>query len=289
MIYTVKELSLDGNPQFETAEVVTALETGKIIYLPELFFALKEEEKVLLSPQTLIQGSKNISYDPKNKRLKGVHLQNAQQVPLSQMMSRFFEFAQNLLHTLMLHYQNNLQPGKTSYRPIEIEGRKTSLKKDDTRLHIDAFASMPNQGKRILRVFSNINLEGKARFWHLGEPFQTVLNKFSSHLHKPFPGIRTILAKTGITKSYRTLYDHYMLLLHDNMKLNGTYQSTVPKKEFHFPAGSTWIVLTDSVSHAALSGQYLLEQTFYLPASSMRHPELSPLSMLEKHFGRKLI
>src|SRR2546429_2712052 len=36
-----------------------------------------------------------------------------------------------------------------------------------------------------------------------------------------------------------------------------------------FPVGSTWMAFTDQVSHAAMAGQHLLEQTFYLPLTSM--------------------
>jgi hypothetical protein len=42
------------------------------------------------------------------------------------------------------------------------------------------------------------------------------------------------------------------------------------------------------VSHAALSGQHVLEQTFYIPVSSMLDPTQSPLHTLEKLSGRRL-
>lgn len=57
-----------------------------------------------------------------------------------------------------------------------------------------------------------------------------------------------------------------MLKLHDRMKADQRYQQTVLQTAFDFPAGLTWLVFTDQVSHAAMAGQYQLEQTF--PASS---------------------
>ena len=57
-----------------------------------------------------------------------------------------------------------------------------------------------------------------------------------------------------ITKDYRSLYDHYMMYMHDMMKADKEYQKTVSQHEIHFPPGSTWIVDTDQASHAALSG-----------------------------------
>ena len=46
---------------------------------------------------------------------------------------------------------------RTSYRPQPAVGRDVSWRKDDSRLHVDAFPSRPNRGERILRVFSNVN------------------------------------------------------------------------------------------------------------------------------------
>jgi hypothetical protein len=41
--------------------------------------------------------------------------------------------------------------------------------------------------------------------------------------------------------------------------------------------------------HAALGGQHLLEQTFHLPVAAMRHPERSPLRILERLYQRPLV
>ena len=56
-----------------------------------------------------------------------------------------------------------------------------------------------------------------------------------------------------------------------------------------FPAGSTWIAFTDGVSHAAMAGQYQLEQTFLLPVEAMQKPERSPLRILERIKKRALV
>lgn len=87
----------------------------------------------------------------------------------------------------------------------------------------------------------------------------------------------------------RSAYDHYQLQLHDRMKLDDHYQQTVSKNTINFQAQSTWIVFTDHVSHAALSGQFLLEQTFYLPVAAMRNPEHSPLRCWERNKMKELV
>ena len=59
----------------------------------------------------------------------------------------------------------------TSYRPFEVDQRKLSWRRDDTRLHVDAFPSNPIGEKRILRIFRNINPDGQPRHWRVGEDF----------------------------------------------------------------------------------------------------------------------
>ncbi len=272
----------------EQKAALEAIEEGEVIYLPQLSFQLKPAEQSLLTPTILKKQFKNVSFNPNNRSLKGVvHPEVVSQV--RSMMERFFQDSRHLIEQLFAPYKDRLEIGRTSYRPIEVIDRKTSLLKDDTRLHVDAFPATPNHGKRIIRVFSNINPHQKPRVWHVGEPFEKVALAFLPILSKPCFGSRILLVWAKMTKSYRTLYDHYMLQLHDAMKKSDVYQKTVPKTAFDFPAGSTWIVMTDAVSHAALSGQYLLEQTFYLPVEAMVCPQKSPLRILEKNLRKKLI
>ena len=81
---------------------------------------------------------------------------------------------------------------------------------------------------------------------------------------------------------------HIMLQMHDRAKLDDDYQQNADKITFAFAPGSTWIVFSDRVLHAALSGQYLLEQTFNLPVSIMQDESRSPLRILEELYQRKL-
>jgi hypothetical protein len=91
-----------------------------------------------------------------------------------------------------------------------------------------------------------------------------------------------------MTKDVRSPYDHYMLQLHDRMKADGDYQSQAGHLTHSFPAGSTWMVFTDQVPHAALSGIHQLEQTFYVPVSCLRDEASAPLRVLEGLMGRTL-
>jgi hypothetical protein len=205
------------------------------------------------------------------------------------MLRRFSRDCAVLLHAMLPGYTGALRPRLTSFRPLKIEGRDISDRKNDTRLHVDAFASRPNQGERILRVFCNVNSRAEPRTWLLGEPFEPYARQLLPHVRSPLPLETTVLHRLGITKQRRTRYDHCMLQLHDLGKLNETYQRNAPRERVDFPAGSTWICFTDQVLHAAIAGQYALEQTFLMPAAAMRHPERSPLRTLERLTGHALV
>lgn len=271
-------------------QAINCLENGQILYFPHLAFSLTPEELVFLSPDIADPHAKNIGYQPEHRKLWGVqHLSDEQRLQLKAMLDRFSRYALSLIQELLPRYTQQLIMARTSYRPVEISGRKTSYRKDDKRLHVDAFPSAPNQGKRILRVFCNINPNGEDRVWRTGEPFEKVAAKFIPGIKKPIPGLSTLLRLLRITKSYRTPYDHYMLEMHNRMKADENYQREALQEVVRFPPGSTWIVQTDDVSHAAMQGQYLLEQTFYLPVKAMKDESLSPLRVLERLLHRKLV
>ena len=80
-----------------------------------------------------------------------------------------------------------------------------------------------------------------------------------------------------------------MLALHDAMKSTPEYQRQGVQQEIDFAAGSTWICFSDQTPHAAMRGQYLLEQTFLLPVNAMSHPQLSPLRVLETLLQKPLV
>lgn len=255
-----------------------SLEQGQVVFLPQGGFQLKPEEKILLNEKVLAPKQKNISYDPRYQSINHFNKDFEPQKKIAHdMLERFAFFAKNLITTMYPSFAKGLEMGRTSYRPAEVEGRVTSLLKDDTRLHVDAFLTTPVHGKRILRVFSNINPQQKSRVWHIGEPFEDVLQRFRHQLPLYSPWKAALLSTFKLTKSKRSHYDHLMLALHDQMKKDDHYQQTVPKTEVRFPANSTWMVFTDQVSHAALSGQFLLEQSFYLPVDCQLYPERSPL------------
>lgn len=270
-------------------ETVDALERGEILYFPRLAFEFSPDERPLLAPATSDGKSKNVVYDTRNDSLHGTALTGAVGEALHAMMRRYCESTTRLVRTMLPEYAADLEVARTSFRPVRVEGRPSSYKKDDTRLHVDAFSSSPNQGRRILRVFSNVNPEGEPRRWEVGEPFEVFAPKFVDRITVPSALSGALLEHLRVTRGRRTAYDHVMLQLHDRAKADMSYQKASPKTAVAFPPGTTWIVFTDRVMHAALGGQHLLEQTFHLPVAAMRHPERSPLRILEGLYRRPLV
>ncbi len=270
------------------AKAADALETGKLLYAPQLPFELTHGERRFLSPDCLDGKSKNVSFRPGSGALKGTRCQGAERDELLAMLQRYYKDASDLLKALCPGYNDHLTPGFTSFRPAEIAGRTTSWRHDDTRLHVDAFPSRPMQGLRILRVFTNVNPR-IPRVWRVGEEFEQAAVSFLTGIKPPPPGTASLLRWLRIVKGRRTEYDHYMLGIHDHMKADQGYQSRVAQTELAIPPGTTWACYTDAVSHAAMSGQFAFEQTFYLPVSAMNDPRRSPLRVLERLVGRTLV
>lgn len=289
---SIEVLDLEGGLASVSADLrdraADTLESGKVLFLPHYGFHVTDAERKLLSP-SVVNKSKNVSYDPRTGSVGGTTLSGPDADTLRDMIARFSNFAQELLLTLIPRYKDGTIRARTSFRPVEIEGRVTSWRKDDTRLHVDSFPSAPTQGKRILRVFANVNPEGRSRVWRLGEPFEQMARRFLPSIKRPLPGSAALLKVLHVTKAERSEYDHIMLQLHDRMKADERYQKEVDQIEYAFPPGSSWITFADQVSHAAMRGQYQFEQTFLVPVSILHDEQRSPLRVLERLVGRALI
>jgi len=261
-------------------QLALVLEQGKVLHLPGLRFDLEDAEQIFYSPEWLSGKRKNISLEGDVVRGASGSPELLQQ--MGSMIRRYSEQSASLINRLFPNYTEHLNTARTSFRPGNVEGPPPSWKKDDSRLHVDAFPSRPNHGERILRVFTNVNPAGVPRIWRVGEPFEDAAKRFLPQIPRQFPGSARLLHALKITKRPRSEYDHIMLHLHDRMKADLDFQKNVPQQTIPFAPGSTWICFSDQVLHAAMSGQFMFEQTFHLPISGQYHPELSPLKVLER-------
>ncbi len=95
-------------------KVMQALESGKILYLPNLSFQLEKDEPALLKISFHNQKTKNISYNPLRHQVTGLtHSEVAENV--SQMLQRFERLSTQLMASLCSQYRVQDHLGRTSF------------------------------------------------------------------------------------------------------------------------------------------------------------------------------
>ena len=269
-------------------EWTAALEAGKVLYFPRLGFAVQPEEQALLREDMLAPRSRNVSLGADGV-LKGAAGSAQDQQALAAMVGRFRQQALQLVDDLLPEYKGQLRVAPTSFRPKQVETRAQSVRADDQRMHVDAFPSRPSYGERLLRVFTNLNPHGVPRVWRVGEDFETIARRFLPQA-KPYRLWQAkLLNAVHATKSLRSEYDHLMLQLHDLMKFDEQYQKNGTQVTVPFPPGSVWVCFSDQATHAVMSGQFMMEQTLYLPPGKEVDPQASPLAILTRLMGRPLV
>ena len=270
---------------------IAALEAGKVLYFPnfgEHGFAPQKEELALFREDIRDPKIRNISLSAAGD-LKGVVGDDATKALMAGMIGRFRAQAESLLGNLVPRYGEHLRRGATSFRPAVVQNRVQSWRADDRRMHVDAFPSRPNYGERLLRVFTNVNLEGEPRVWRVGEPFEDVARRFLPKV-KPYSAWQAkVLNALHVTKSLRSEYDHIMLQLHDAMKSDLDYQKNAPQETVGFPPGCAWVCFSDQTSHSVMAGQYMMEYTAQLSPLHQYDKDASPLAILTRLQGHALV
>jgi hypothetical protein len=285
----LENLSLDSwNGPYDAAlkaRAVASLERGAVLFFPHLAFALADAEKLFLDAGVSDGRSKNISLDHTTGKMQSSSLTGEKAQALAAMIERFGSQAATLVHELLPY--RNVERARTSFRPVQVKDRHYSKISDDRLLHIDAFPSRPMRGRRILRFFANVAPD-TPRHWHVGQPFEDFARGFLPQVGPHLPGKSWLLDRLGVTRGRRSRYDELMLSLHDAAKLDGAFQQNSPHQAVTFPPGCCWLVFTDQVLHAALGGEFALEQTFHLDVGEMIEPGRAPIKVLERLSGRSL-
>ncbi len=289
-------LAITDDQQSPSPWYCDQLERGKVLFFPGVPFDFPEADRdfLLSQKQSGSRFHKNISYRPGIDILKGVSSDSPDRERLQAVMRHFSQEVTRFVSSFLSPYSGKLKLDFASFRPLEEEGRDLPLHKRNDLLHVDAFPTRPTHGGRILRVFVNIN-PSVGRVWNVGEPFDASLPKLArSHtISPPFRNpitrkVARIASKIGLPVADRSRYDEYMLYLHDWLKENTGFQQDSSKQELVFPPGCTWLVYTDGVPHAVLSGRYALEQTYIVPTEALVTAEVAPIRVLEAVTGRRM-
>lgn len=273
------------------ARAIETLEGGGVVYLPDGGFHLTEREKALVANASVMlptrkeresrNGRPTVVFDPEVGHILRARISGQPRADLEALMSRYCDWAASLIRRLFPRYADDLVVDRLTYRPCErskVQG-----------LHVDASYGRPTEGRAMLRVFCNINPDGRPRVWHVGESFEPFVKRYlpTARLRRE-SRLEALLARLGVTHGKRTAYDRLMEDLRGQGKKDEAYQAEGPQRVVEFPTGAVWIAITDLVMHAAVSGQHSLDQTFFVPIRAMRCPENSSLAILERLTGQEL-
>ena len=271
------------------------LEAGNILYFPQTPIPLRPEDLSFLlgRQQTGSTLHKNIAYKPKLNSVSGLDASTgeAEAKQLQTVMGQYSQAVAGFLERFLSPYQGRWQLDYASFRPQEEEGRDLPLRRRNDLLHTDAFPTRPTQGARILRFFNNIH-PTRTRDWVVSDAFPVLAPRYAPQQISLPAGVngagralRSLATSVGLGRAIPSLkrspYDDFMMRFHNFLKENSSFQEECPKEYLEFPPGSSWMVYTDMVPHAVLSGQYALEQTFLVEHGAMVSPEFSPLSVLQ--------
>lgn len=277
------------------------LEAGNILYFPQFPFEFPEEDRLFLRGvrQSSASYHKNIAYRPKQDRVTGVESGTTDKDHLLTVLRRFSQRNVDFVARLLPLYARTWKLDYASFRPVQEKGRQLSEKSRNDLIHVDAFPTRPTNGNRILRVFSNISPD-IPRVWVTTDPFDVIAPQYATEAGlpsiagrarkriSPSPLARFAAKNFGMHKLVRSHYDEFMLGFHDFLKANQSFQQGCKKYQWEFPALTTWMCFLDTVPHAVVSGQYALEQTFFIARDAMVSPDKAPASVLERLAGVKL-
>lgn len=274
------------------------LERGNVLLFSPGAFRIPEADREFLLRQRQSSAGyhKNIAYRPVEGRLTGVQISSREGAArLEAILRDFSREAARFVREVLAPYGDGIRLDFASFRPIEEQGRPSRQRARNDLLHTDAFPTRPTNGDRILRLFVNLN-PSAPRVWITSETFGPLARRYGrdagldgvarSARSGVFRSLRGFGRQLGLT--VRSPYDRFMMGFHNWLKENDAFQRGAVKSRWEFAPGDVWMVYTDMVSHAVLSGQFAIEQTFLVSRHALLDPALSPAGVLERLCGRPL-
>lgn len=298
MLASYTSEQIDAARPYEMSE---ALERGRIVYFPVCPVPLPADSDLGFLREALPKQLKlkNISYHPEAGRVTGL----SGSPELAQLAHRVLiehsQRVQQFLSMVIPSLTHKWTVGTSSFRPIQEKGRALKPHASNELVHIDAGAYGATNGDRIFRFFVNVNPH-EDRVWATKGTFADLYGRYGqaagvtpdamppNYLQKGLPDhLRTALLK-GLSSIGLPLvqvldsspYDRLMRRFHNFMKDSDEFKHQEGYREFRFKPFSAWMVFTDMVSHASVSGQHALVNTFLIRLENCRIQELAPINIL---------
>ena len=291
--------------QLQPDDISDSLERGSIVYFPTSPVALpaRDDLDFLRKELPSLLKLKNISYHPESGKVHGL---DAGDAAIGERVTRILRQVSDdiaaFLSTAAPRLTDNWTVGTSSFRPMQERGRNLDPHASNELVHIDAGAYGATHGDRILRFFINVNPE-EDRVWASKGSFSELLQSHGERadlayrragpeylakgpLDHLWSGVVKGLASAGLPTA-RVLdsspFDREMRRFHNYMKDTPDFQQDMSNhQEFRFPPFSAWMVFTDTVSHACLSGQFAFIHTCIVRLESCRLPEIAPINLLRQ-------
>ena len=256
-----------------------ALELGRIVHFESCPLALPDaaEQRFLREELAPYLRRKNVSFYPEAGKLTGMRAPASVLSRTAGILSRHSARVREFLQRNMPEFTRGWQVGTSSFRPLEEERRGLSAHASNELIHVDAGAYGATHGDRILRFFVNLNPE-RARVWISQGNFEELWRKHAAEAGLREGALRAALPErlySGLLRAASRAfpmarvidtspYDRRMRRFHNWMKDTPSFQAA-PHQTFSFAPHSAWMVLTDGVSHACISGRHALVDTFLIP------------------------
>jgi len=263
-----------------------ALERGRIVHFSRCPLPLPSSEDQEFLRQGLASHlrRKNVSYYPGAERLTGLQARRPILDRALRILRAHSLRVRDFLQRGMPEFTRGWTVGTSSFRPMEEQGRGLSAHASNELVHVDAGAYGATHGDRILRFFVNLNPEVE-RVWISKGNFQDLLRRHGEEAGVRRGGLEPGLPERALGSVLRATrrafpmarvidtspYDRRMRQFHNWMKDTPSFQAP-PHQRFAFAPFSAWMVLTDGVSHACISGQHALVDTFLIPLANCRLP-----------------
>jgi len=240
---------------------------------------------------------KNVSYHPESDLLHGVKDDPALRERAYRVLKAHSVNVESFLRATIPALTEGWTVGTSSFRPVQEKGRNLDPHASNELVHVDAGAYGATHGDHILRFFVNVNPREdrvwatKGAFPYLFERYGAAAGIAGAHslergaLDSVRTGLLKGLVKLGVKEAMivdSSPYDRLMRRFHNYMKDTPAFQSTTEgHREFRFKPFQAWMVFTDRVSHACLSGQHAFVDTFVVRLGSCRLPQMAPINILK--------
>ncbi len=292
----------DRLQQLQPDELSDSLERGSVVFFPQSPVALPAAEDLEFFRQELPKRLKlkNISFHPEVGKTRGLDSDDAEMVErVNRVLKNVSDDIAGFLGKTAPRLTNNWTVGTCSFRPMQEQGRNLSAHASNELIHVDAGAYGATHGDRILRFFINVN-PVEERVWATKGSFPELFaehgdqaqlghrNAGPGFLSKgPLDHLRSgliNLAALGVPVLKvldSSPYDRAMRKFHNYMKDTPAFQQQEKgHQEFRFPPFSAWMVYTDMVSHACLSGQHAFIHTSLVRLENCHLPEMAPINIM---------